>query len=742
MKLISCYITAFGGIKDKEITFCDGITEILEKNGAGKSTLAGFLKAMLYGLSGAGKKTIDDNEIKLYTPFEGGRFGGSLTFLEEGREYRIERYFEKKDETLRVVDTASGEETSRFGKEIGQALFGVDADAFMRTVYETPRHLPKGGAAPLGITAKLNDLVGEVFDLGRFPEADRILDSERTAIKLRRGSGGRLFEAEEHLRSLTVAIREAEDAEAAALREEETAARVTAEVEKLRPLYEEAKEALIAAEKASSEKRHQEGLRIGAAAKLAREEKRCEEIGSHFPSGMPSSEELAALGDRVAERRALTASLLAEKPTARPLPSEEELDAARAALCETSDLQGKIYKLDEAAEEVVKKDGWFLPLIALLGALLIGGAVTAIFTPAVGLALVGVALIGSAAAWFVERKRVCEQRARIEAQTSEREKEKRALAARLTAVTEEISRFTTLYGRGDSAPEALLRTLGEEIAVARHRAEDRARLDARRRALDAEITAQLSAFRDLPENADGALTRITELMTEWHAAKRAAEEWRRELEALPAPVRSETEKEELLALRLAAGTLRCEIDKATETLATARTNAENYRRAAFGLEEARDDYAVTEEQIATLSHRVSILDAARQFLTEAREELEERHLTGVRESFAAYLSALPPIDGRTLTVERDLDVSFTERGERHSGGYLSAGMQAMADICLRLALSDRLYPSAPPPLILDDPFVMLDGENLRAARELLRRLGEGRQILYMTCHPSRSLIAE
>ena len=108
MKLISCYIAAFGGIKDRAIVFRDGITEILEPNGAGKSTLAGFLKAMLYGLSGAGKKTIDNNEVKLYTPFDGGRFGGSLTFLEGGREYRIERYFEKKDETLRVIDTATG----------------------------------------------------------------------------------------------------------------------------------------------------------------------------------------------------------------------------------------------------------------------------------------------------------------------------------------------------------------------------------------------------------------------------------------------------------------------------------------------------------------------------------------------------------------------------------------------------------------------------------------------------------
>ena len=170
----------------------------------------------------------------------------------------------------------------------------------------------------------------------------------------------------------------------------------------------------------------------------------------------------------------------------------------------------------------------------------------------------------------------------------------------------------------------------------------------------------------------------------------------------------------------------------------------------FGLRDAGNIYGrltnptqgVFEERIAALTRRVKILDAARLALTAAKEDLEERHLSGVREAFADYLSSLPPIDGRTLTVDRDLDVSFTERGESHSGGYLSAGMQAMADICLRLALSDRLYPSSPPPLILDDPFVMLDDENFRAARDLLCRLGKERQILYMTCHPSRSLGAK
>ncbi len=739
MKLISCYIAAFGGIKDRAIGFRDGITEILEPNGAGKSTLAGFLKAMLYGLSGAGKKTIDDNEVKLYTPFDGGRFGGSLTFLEGGREYRIERYFEKKDETLRVIDTATGEETNAFGEEVGRALFGVDADSFMRTVYETPRHLPKGGAAPLGITAKLNDLCGEVFDLGQFEGADRLLDEARTAIKLRRGNGGRLYEAEEHLRTLTATIREAEDSEAAAIRAEATAADAAAELAKLRPLYEEAKDALIAAEQKAAEERHREGLRVAATAKLAREEARCREIAHHFPEGMPTGEEIAALTAKVAERKTLEASLAEEETEERPLPTDGEIASVRSLLREQSETQSKIYEIEQIPKEVVKKDAWFLPTLALLGALLVGGILTAIAALAVGLSLVGAALLGALLVSLLEGKRMQKERSRVDAAAAEREASLTAFAVRLRATEAELQRFTAAYGRGETDIEALLAALGEEAVLSRHRREGRAQRGTRRAALDAEIAAALAHFRDLPEGTEGAPSRLTELMTEWRAAERAAEDWRRELASLPAPTHREKDKEAMQALRLAAGTLRTEIERTTETMATAKANADSYRRASFVLEEARDDYAATEERIAQLSHRVRILDTARLLLTEAKQELEERHLSGVRASFADYLAALPPTEGRALTVERDLDISFTERGERHSGGYLSAGMQAMADICLRLALSDRLYPTSPPPLILDDPFVMLDSENLRAARELLLRLSAGRQILYMTCHPSRSL---
>jgi uncharacterized protein YhaN len=57
---------------------------------------------------------------------------------------------------------------------------------------------------------------------------------------------------------------------------------------------------------------------------------------------------------------------------------------------------------------------------------------------------------------------------------------------------------------------------------------------------------------------------------------------------------------------------------------------------------------------------------------------------------------------------------------------------------MHLALTDSLFPGEKPPLILDDPFVNLDEENLCRAKEILNALSQSRQILHLTCHESRA----
>ena len=97
MKIISCHIENFGKLHDCTLHFADGLNTFCEENGWGKSTFAAFVRAMFYGLEGDRKRSIEENERKRYAPWQGGVFGGQLTFEANGKEYRISRVFRDKD---------------------------------------------------------------------------------------------------------------------------------------------------------------------------------------------------------------------------------------------------------------------------------------------------------------------------------------------------------------------------------------------------------------------------------------------------------------------------------------------------------------------------------------------------------------------------------------------------------------------------------------------------------------------
>ena len=66
MKLVKCYVSSFGKLKDFSVDFNDGLNIIKQDNGWGKSTLSMFIKSMFYGIKGSNKHSIEDNERNLF----------------------------------------------------------------------------------------------------------------------------------------------------------------------------------------------------------------------------------------------------------------------------------------------------------------------------------------------------------------------------------------------------------------------------------------------------------------------------------------------------------------------------------------------------------------------------------------------------------------------------------------------------------------------------------------------------
>ncbi len=169
MKLISCHIENFGKIRDLDYDFVSGKNIIHEDNGWGKSTFAAFIRAMFYGFLGDGKKDLIENERKKYKPWNQGVYGGSITFDAGGKKYRVEKVFGDKksgSDSFALYDAETNLKSSDYSEKIGEELFGIDIDSFMRTIFIAQQDCETD--ATVGIRAKIGDVSDETADMGDY----------------------------------------------------------------------------------------------------------------------------------------------------------------------------------------------------------------------------------------------------------------------------------------------------------------------------------------------------------------------------------------------------------------------------------------------------------------------------------------------------------------------------------------------------------------------------------------------
>ena len=138
MKLISCHIDAFGKLKNLDIDFDNGnFKELYAENGWGKSTFAGFIKAMFFGLSVKRGRELQENERARYLPWDDSVCGGSVVFTANKKRYRLNRTFGSKAaaDTFMLYDADTNLPSGDFSDDIGEKLFMIDKESFIRTIY-------------------------------------------------------------------------------------------------------------------------------------------------------------------------------------------------------------------------------------------------------------------------------------------------------------------------------------------------------------------------------------------------------------------------------------------------------------------------------------------------------------------------------------------------------------------------------------------------------------------------------
>ncbi len=804
MKLIECYIENFGALSQKNIKFSGGLNCFLSENGSGKTTLAAFIKAMFYGFGANKKQSIDENDRKKYAPWGGGLFGGSLTFSYGGELYRIERSFGAKSVTgdeFRLVNAATGELSGKYTENIGEELFGIDEDGFLRTVFLSERILG-GKISNDTIAAKLSDLTGTDGDIGDYKAASGRLDEQRK-LYYKNGNKGLIADTRAELAACELKIAGLEerrrDAEATEAEILDLRLRLTAASERRDILSVE-----LGKTKSSILRRELIEEYRAKQLRYTTEIGRKDELGRFFLAGVPTEAEINDARDAMIEAEKLSderidggsseLSDLAEffrretdhvelaelcrKAKGRTSLSDE-LQSVRTKLsfCELTmkerfgrDLpdEGELTKHIKALESRGTSLLSCIMLCCIIPILALGIAVNnLIMIAAIPLAIFGIALLSAQYA-----KRVSAERYAKELGISEKEVLKALL---------EIQKEVSLHNSTVASDTARIQMLLEEIA-----------------AIDADVEKYISNYPHGKKSADEALELIREKLSRYIFLKENAElreESRKDLDMRIAflrgrandflakyPVSAADPFEEIRARRFEYGRIsetvgalydECRAfrdrhgitDSELESLVEAasceplelelaelntsiRELSGSIIRAESRLNTLSDELLMMDEllcergelldKIERYNETLEVIQSTMEILRTASKAITSRYIGPARERFEKYVSSLTG-SAEGYTLDTSFVIKKLDRGASRDAESYSRGTRDLHSLALRLALADSLWGGEVPFLVLDDPFISFDNARLAEAKALIRELSKEKQIIYFTCSEERKI---
>lgn len=135
MKIRELYLRNFGKFSGKKIVLKDGINLFYGENESGKTTIHTFIKSMLFGLErGRGRASVNDT-FSIYEPWENPNYySGTLRFESGGKNFLLERNFDKYSKSARLICEDDGEEFSLEHGDLEMILNGLDGSNYENTV--------------------------------------------------------------------------------------------------------------------------------------------------------------------------------------------------------------------------------------------------------------------------------------------------------------------------------------------------------------------------------------------------------------------------------------------------------------------------------------------------------------------------------------------------------------------------------------------------------------------------------
>ncbi|MBE6001301.1 MAG: hypothetical protein E7239_07930 [Sarcina sp.] len=794
MKLISCHIENFGRLHRLDCSFSDGLNMICRENGWGKSTFAAFLCAMLYGLPAARKKSPEENERHRYRPWQGGAYGGRLTFEAYGKRYEITRMFgsrESEDEfELRDLDTNIP--CFDYSTGIGEELFCMDRDSFVRTVYTRQQDCVT--AATDDINALIGNLTDTAGDMSCYEDAMKRLHEAANRLSPKRQTGNihrreeeikrleRGASASEEIREQTRkfserhqgALREAASLEAE-LRD------IEAQMERIRQKEENAR---LKAEKESAAAGERQ-IRDRLLRTLEHRREKAARAAALFPGRIPSREEVEECLKKCRQMERL------EDRMEDMMLSEEEQNRLTELeeICENS---GGPARPDDFAEGPDRPDGFAegpekelrgtmaAVVFATVGAvLLLSGIAVLVFAPhspgefpafrlaGALIAAAGLLSAAGAADLFYRKSFSRHSSKHVSRLFADHASEPgRNPAGRRTEALSSGDNIEREY-RILLEKERKLEELHAKWAEARRPVAAfllEAGVSPKEISLEEDLRTQLEFLRETADDYEDACSLVREAeedlrgFEEELAAKTCRQnpdqerpeeqDWPREQDwSGEQDWPREQDRPGNYVLPGDSAEMRARADRIHAKLLKSREAAAEYSHVLEELRTEQEEQETALQRLAALKKKqeedraqYSRVTRAAALLQKAREAMTARYADPIRESFSGYWEMITGLSSEGIRVDANAAVTVEEMGRQRDTALLSAGYRDLAGLCLRFALADAMYQGRQrecPPLILDDPFTNLDDAKTAGALQLLQEAAGKYQIIYFTCSSSR-----
>lgn len=190
MRLVRCHVENFGKLHDFDMDFSPGLQVILRENGWGKSTLAAFLRIMFFGFRNERRRSDLENERRRYSPWQEGVYGGTIVYIRNGKRYRLERTFGRKDgknDQCVIYDEETGLAEPPDEESPGERIFSIDAESFQKTVFVGQQDCDT--EATPAIHAKIGEVSEDDADMRHYETAQSELKAAADALNPDRKTG-------------------------------------------------------------------------------------------------------------------------------------------------------------------------------------------------------------------------------------------------------------------------------------------------------------------------------------------------------------------------------------------------------------------------------------------------------------------------------------------------------------------------------------------------------------------------